>query len=174
MLESATGNLGKRNFCNINICKESDYNNSQGKVQGGDIELQTSPHGSEWQMLILPLTPQPLFEDFGLATETQLKHVHCSGCPIACALSTAEVHEVQPNTPPWKRAVVPAGPTCISSFPRSSLVPPLKINKWRGCLWNRCKSLTVKFQKPLQSSSVPPVDKILSHSKQKAAKGLQT
>lgn len=98
---------------------------------------------------------------------------HCV-CTFYCSSPWGATKHPHPAETPWKRAVVLAGPTCISSFPGSSLVPPLKINKWRGCLWNRWKSLTVRFQKPLQSSSVPPVDKILSHSKQKAAQGLKT
>lgn len=66
---------------------------------------------------------------------------------------------------------MPAGATGLSSFPGSSLTPPLKINGWRGCLRNRWKSLTVRCQ---SHYNVPPADKILSHLKQKAAQEPQT
>ena len=32
----------------IMICQVSDYNNNQDEIRGGDIELQTSRHDSEW------------------------------------------------------------------------------------------------------------------------------
>lgn len=91
------------------------------------------------------------------------------GVPILCALSTdsspwGRAKHSHPAEPPQKRAVVPAGAICLSSFPGSSLVPPLKINSWRGCLRNRWKSLKVRCQKPLQCSSVPPADKILENT----------
>ena len=56
-------------------------------------------------------------------------------------------------------------------LPGTSLAPPLKINRRRGCLSNRWKSLTGRCQKPLQCSSVLPADKLLLHLKQKAAWG---
>lgn len=61
----------------IIIGQVSDYDDSQGKIWGGDSESQTSPHGREWGMLTLLLTPQPVFKDFGPVAETQVKHVHC-------------------------------------------------------------------------------------------------
>lgn len=72
-------------------------------------------------MLILPLIPQPLFKEFGVATETQLKHVHCLGCPFCVRFLLTQVHEVEPNTPTLQ-SLLRKGLLCLqelSAFPPS-------------------------------------------------------
>lgn len=111
-------------------------------------------------MLILSLTSQSLFKEF--ATKTQLGHIHC------CSFAT-QFHEMQLNTHTLQ-SLPRKGLSCLQelpcpfSFPGSSLVPPLKINRWRGCLrshWKSCemaKAITrylqqIKLAVPLATKS---------------------
>lgn len=77
-------------------------------------------------MLILPLTPQHIFKEFGPAAETQSRHIHCYRCPLCVQPYAAQVHEAQPNTPTLQ-SLPRKGLLCLQELPAS---PPSL-----GALW---------------------------------------